>query len=198
MVQKYSCKVKFTDYWGRTRVEQYDLEAVSRYQASKKLSNLLDNLCPATDKYMILSIMTEKELYKISVEQYLFKAKKVSNDEWVQGVWCGETWPSEPTVSMVIYNENPGDDIKLALVRTDTLCKYTGYTDAHNVRIFGNDILDHQGCKAVVVMEGIHPCVRYLGADTTDSLSYFIWDDNISKKPLVVGNIYDDRRDKRI
>lgn len=106
-------------------------------------------------------------------DRYLYKAKRIDNGEWVQGV------PFEIEGKMVILikdNENLlrvhyieenmwEADIYAIEVEPDTICQCTGLKDDNGNLIYENDILflkdEINGCKWKAVVEFGNPTGEY-------------------------------------
>lgn len=75
-----------------------------------------------------------------NMREILFKAKRVDNGEWVEGLL---------TIMWGQYHiVNPNDENTAYPIDTDTICQYTGLTDKNDKKIWENDIV-YARCKGL-------------------------------------------------
>lgn len=118
------------------------------------------------------------------MREILFKAKRLSDDEWVEGYYIG------PISMLDVYEICDIHDITGSSVEVNptTVCEYTGLTDKHGVKIFEGDIMkfaaygvDYKG--AVTFINGNFGVL-------CKQASPFL-DDVIKRGGTVIGNIHD-------
>lgn len=80
-------------------------------------------------------------------DRYLFKAKRLDNEEWVQGYLFG-IWEKR----YILYGTT-NDIPNMIEVDPSTICQCTGLKDKNGKLIWENDIVDFLGHKGTVVFE---------------------------------------------
>lgn len=87
--------------------------------------------------------------------RYLFKAKRVDNEEWVQGYIVKYGYTGREKYSIV---PEYASDLYSFLIDPSTICRCTGLKDENDKLIWENDIL-HNGNYFVVKWN--EPCARF-------------------------------------
>jgi uncharacterized phage protein (TIGR01671 family) len=76
------------------------------------------------------------------MREILFKAKRIDNGEWVEGlIACPHCTDTEKGVQSYYFNEVKNGHWYQRIVSADTICQYTGLTDKNGNKIWENDVL---------------------------------------------------------
>ena len=78
------------------------------------------------------------------MREILFRAKRISNSEWVQGNLITDEQNESNVFIGYVSGTNPDetiDDVDLARVDPLTICQSTGLTDKNGQKIFENDVV---------------------------------------------------------
>ena len=82
------------------------------------------------------TVARTNEVERNIMREILFKAKRVDNGEWVEGLL---------TVMWGQYHMiNPNDENTAYPIDTETICQYTGLTDKNGNKIWENDIISFE------------------------------------------------------
>ena len=99
------------------------------------------------------------------MREILFKAKRIDNDEWVEGYYCkwlrGEriiTYSEKETDCIITWMSNGGMS---RYVDPETICRFTGLYDKNGKKIWENDIVNHNGEYAPVKFGRYCSCFDY-------------------------------------
>ena len=131
-------------------------------------------------------------------DRYLFKAKRLDNGEWVQGVPFeieGKTVilikDNENLLRVHYIEENMWDaEICAIKVETDTICQCTGLKDKNGKLIWENDIVSYRDCTEelyVTAWESNKACFEH----QQYSCSIMNFDELGGCEVEVIGNIFD-------
>lgn len=93
------------------------------------------------------------------MREILFKAKRIDNDEWVEGCYLLSNGKH------FIYAEYIDHYCMLVIIKAEiipeTLCQFTGLTDKSGNKIWENDIVNHNGEYAPVKFGRYCSCFEY-------------------------------------
>lgn len=135
-------------------------------------------------------------------DRYLFKAKRLDNGEWVQGVPFeieGKTVilinDNENLLRVHYLEENMWDaEICAIEVEADTICQYTGLKDKNGNLIWENDIIKawSQGmCAKGKIKQRIDGTWIMYPAWQKGEMWYLLPDNNGKTTVEIIGNIFD-------
>lgn len=130
--------------------------------------------------------------------EILFKAKRIDNEEWVEGNLLQTTAVSLKSfiVPTSCYTFDKWDWAEWLHIDTDTICQYTGLTDNDGNKIWENDIVNYldtystesgyaeASCIGKVVWD--NETLSFLVTNRMSAESYEVLDEC-----AVIGNIFD-------
>lgn len=136
------------------------------------------------------------------MREILFRGKRVSNGEWVEGRLFGDE-AIVPKGQPFLINENYLElieDIECFEVEADTVGQYTGLTDKNDKKIFEGDIIEGVYQQIFVVEYGRHDldCCNCC-YESHDALGFYMKnkfgraqsDEEVWEDIEVIGNIHD-------
>ena len=71
--------------------------------------------------------------------EILFKAKRIDNGEWVEGLLWKKKYQSNKWFISCFPDKDDNEDVYV--VDADTICQYTGLTDKNGNKIWENDVV---------------------------------------------------------
>ena len=71
--------------------------------------------------------------------EILFKAKRIDNGEWVEGLLWKKKYQSNKWFISCFPDKDDNEDVYV--VDADTICQYTGLTDKNGRKIWENDVV---------------------------------------------------------
>lgn len=131
------------------------------------------------------------------MREILFKAKRIDNGEWVEGL----IWKKKYNSNKIFISCFPDmdDNEEVYVVDANTICQYTGLTDKNGKKIWENDILIYDNSpynvyctphKGEIVCRNGCLCFKYWLYGSTNYMP-FTADLFFDKKSEVIGNIFD-------
>lgn len=132
----------------------------------------------------------------MKIENIKFKAKRLDNDEWVEGYYykeCDNTYIIEDRQERSMLNRN-----EAVLVDPATVCQFTGLTDEDGTEIWEHDILkNYPMTNEVTFRNGSFMIVEDYGDDIVEVLlSNCVLEDNICYLK-VIGNKFDRKKGEK-
>lgn len=91
------------------------------------------------------------------MREILFKAKRLDNGEWVEGYYYPVT---APIMGCIGYFINVGG-YEAVEIDPETVCQYTGLTDANGVKIFEGDIVSTDIERPYLIVEFRDGCFMF-------------------------------------
>ena len=134
------------------------------------------------------------------MREILFKAKRIDNGEWLEGVPVDVTpltcFSSDSVKKEIVMVRAGFADwgmprgIEGASVDPETVCQYTGITDRNGVKIFEGDIISYNGSHKTVLYDTSLriPCFTTgIGSGSSTPMHPY----KLGKRCVVIGNIHD-------
>lgn len=135
------------------------------------------------------------------MREILFKAKRVDNGEWVEGLLWKKKYNDGDRIFISCFPDKD-DNEKVYVVCPETLCQFTGLCDKNGKRIWENDIVRELGYKPQVAVvkfgngyydSGIYPFVgwyyQYPNDENVDGQALY---ERVAMEDFeVIGNIFD-------
>lgn len=75
------------------------------------------------------------------MREILFKAKRIDNGEWVEGLLWKKKYNSD--TNFISCFPDKDDNEKIYVVDPNTICQYTGLTDKNGNKIWENDVCQY-------------------------------------------------------
>ena len=116
------------------------------------------------------------------MREILFKAKRIDNGEWVEGL-PQKMWGEWHII-------NPADENTAYPITPETFCQYTGLKDKNGNRIWENDIVKHETSDTVGTVKWYQE--DYVGWCVDDVvIDEQQFTDEMWNECEVIGNIFD-------
>ena len=118
------------------------------------------------------------------MREILFKAKRIKNGEWVEGLLWKKKYNSNNIFISCFPDKD--DNEETYVVDPNTICQYTGLTDKNGNKIWENDVVKDNVVFGTVVWDEKH--VQFMIDDEFDGhQEYTDWWGEVE----VIGNIFD-------
>lgn len=135
------------------------------------------------------------------MREFLFKAKRVDNGEWVEGLLWKKKYNDENRIFISCFSDKD-DGEKMYVVHPETISQSTGLCDKNGRRIWENDIVSSSEYKDLYFVfygkhnisccgccYSSHQSVGFYISDTEDGLTSA--EENEWEKWEVIGNRFD-------
>lgn len=119
------------------------------------------------------------------MREILFRAKKISNNEWVHGYLINNIYGASKPVIITDsdYDDNNKVNFDYDFVYTNTIGQYTGLKDKNGVKIFEGDI--------VIAPFLVPKMTLKLVANMEWNNRWWSFADKLNNYCEIIGNIYD-------
>ena len=126
--------------------------------------------------------------------EILFKAKRIDNGEWVEGLLWKKKYQSNKWFISCFPDKDDNEEVYV--IDINTLCQYTGLTDKNGNKIWENDVVRYSDEVINKVKEDLIVWHETYASfcrlhENKMGLQYLLINENISKECEVIGNIFD-------
>lgn len=85
------------------------------------------------------------------MREFLFKAKRIDNGEWVEGYYIRDQYHIGGKDIIFYRKDSDRFTVYTNIIDIETLCQFTGLTDKNGKKIWKNDIVEawSQGSRAI-------------------------------------------------
>ena len=134
------------------------------------------------------------------MREILFKAKRIDNEEWVEGYLVETRHNTYHDGYRIIDKDGINYDeldyyepsfISYVIDKT-TICQCTGLKDKNGNLIWENDVVECQGIIGIIGWNETHLAYTIL-ASIDGNMKYYYIDESLSSDIEVIGNIFDNQ-----
>lgn len=128
------------------------------------------------------------------MREILFRAKRVDNGEWVEGLLWKKKYNDGNRIFISCFPDKD-DNEKVYVVRHETVGQFTGLTDKHGNKIFEGDICQIKGISYIdetpFIVEWNNEYSGWFWRELSFSSPHDTITPEIAKTAEIIGNIHD-------